>query len=488
MSLSAAFGAALSGMNVASRGAQVVSSNIANADTEGYGRRTLQTTTAVGIGSGLGVRITGVQREVDMALIADRRISQADTAYTQTRADALESVEEALGTPDNGGSIAGRIAALEHALGDASGMPRDEAALGNVANAAEALAKAINLAGDEIQAMRQQADSDIAREIETLNDALAQVQDVNSKISNHHNRGNDVNAMMDQRQVLIDRIAEIVPLREIQRDNGAVALYTTNGTLLIDGPAAEFGFTKSGTITASQTYEGGNLSGLTMNGNNISFSGSYISMAGGRLEALFEQRDEIGPEAQNDLDALARNIIERFQSAETDPDGSGAGIFTDQGNSLAAWDPNNPDPGEPGLSNRIVVHGDIMNDVTLIRDGLGGNGSGETGDSTIINAYAAALSNRSDFAVAYGTFAGEAPTAHGLATQSVSSFATRANHAEQNASVAAAQMTALREAELANGVDTDAELQAMLRYEEAYIANAKVMQTLETMMQTLMEL
>ena len=59
---------------------------------------------------------------------------------------------------------------------------------------------------------------------------------------------------------------------------------------------------------------------------------------------------------------------------------------------------------------------------------------------------------------------------------------------DQEQSFATARWDTLRQAELADGVDTDQELQTLMRVEQAYAANAKVIQTIDGLMQRLMEL
>ena len=48
--------------------------------------------------------------------------------------------------------------------------------------------------------------------------------------------------------------------------------------------------------------------------------------------------------------------------------------------------------------------------------------------------------------------------------------------------------TKISSEEICNGVDSDYEMQMLLQIEQAYAANAKVVQTVESMIQTLMEL
>lgn len=59
---------------------------------------------------------------------------------------------------------------------------------------------------------------------------------------------------------------------------------------------------------------------------------------------------------------------------------------------------------------------------------------------------------------------------------------------ESELSFANARWSSLREAEAADGVDTDFEMQTLLRAEQAYAANARVIQAVDMMMQRIMEL
>lgn len=59
MSISSSLNSALSGLNAASRAAGTVSANIANAMTEGYGRRELDLSARTLGGRGAGVAVTG---------------------------------------------------------------------------------------------------------------------------------------------------------------------------------------------------------------------------------------------------------------------------------------------------------------------------------------------------------------------------------------------------------------------------------------------
>ena len=63
MTISGTVASALSGLTVAARAAELVSSNVANARTEGYARRSLEVAPRAVGASGQGVQVVAVLRE-----------------------------------------------------------------------------------------------------------------------------------------------------------------------------------------------------------------------------------------------------------------------------------------------------------------------------------------------------------------------------------------------------------------------------------------
>jgi len=89
---------------------------------------------------------------------------------------------------------------------------------------------------------------------------------------------------------------------------------------------------------------------------------------------------------------------------------------------------------------------------------------------------------------ASGTFIGAARSASGLAADIASQVSGKRLAAEANGAHAAARQSALGDLELAGGVDTDAEMQNLLLVEQAFSANARVIQTLDDLIQQLIGL
>ena len=100
MTIGNTLASALSGLTAASKRAELVSSNIANATTPGYGRRQLQVTARTVGSSGQGVTIVGVDRTANPALIGDRRLAQSAQGEADARSAFYPRIETQMGTPD----------------------------------------------------------------------------------------------------------------------------------------------------------------------------------------------------------------------------------------------------------------------------------------------------------------------------------------------------------------------------------------------------
>ena len=485
MSVTSALAGALSGLSATSRQAEILSSNVANATTPGYARRQVSLGSAVLAGHGQGVQVLGVTRDVDRYLLGERRIAQAANGDREVRAEFLNRVEQALGTPDSEGSLAARLAAFDQALVATAGRPESQAQLNSIASAAKSLVAGLASATDDIQAARATADRQIGEEVGNLNSTLAQLKELNVELRSFTGAGRDVSALLDKRQQLVDQISAIVPVREVSRDFNQIALYTTGGAPLLDGSASVIGFSATHTITPEMTQASGGLSGITINGKAYDTAGPASPILGGTLGALFAVRDDLAVTAQGKLDAVARDLVERFSSATVDPTlAPGApGLFTDAG---ATFDPLN----EVGLAGRISLNAaaDPARGGALfrLRDGLGATTEGAPGNGALLAALHDALTGARP--LTSGGFAAGTRSFATLTSDLMSDASALRLSAQSEKSFASAKLTALIDLDAQNGIDTDQEMQELLVIEKNYAANAKVIQAVADMIDTLIRL
>lgn len=290
---------------------------------------------------------------------------------------------------------------------------------------------------------------------------------------------------MDQRQAMIDSISEMVPIREVPRDNGQIALITSGGAILVDGKAAELSFSPVGVVTPDMTVASGALSKLSINGEIIDTTRGHHAMIGGRIDALFRVRDTHAVEVQSAIDGVARDMMERFEDPSVDPTRAvgTTGLFTDRGAVLNTAD-------EVGLAGRISLNSAVDpsagGDIWRLRAGLGATEPGSVGDATLLTRMVDALN--AERIPPSGDFMTATRSASGLTADLLSRAGANRQGAEFELSFAASKQQSLRAAELQNGVDSDHEMQQLLLVEQAYAANARVIQAVDDMLDQLLRL
>ena len=477
MSISAALTNAISGLKVNSRMAEVASGNIANALTEGYAQRSLETSSGFG-----GVQIDGISRRVDAGVLSERRLAEATLGAHQRSAQMLDRLETIVGKPGDADSIAGKLAAFETSLISAGGDPSSQTRLDNISRSLVSLVGEIRNDSADIQKMRATADTAISNDVNALNRGLKLIEKLNADYTRTKTAGQDPSSILDARQQAIDSLSGIVSLRVVPRENGQIALITTKGMTLLDGKAQEFSFEPSPIITPYMTLASGGVAGIQKNGQPVDSSNGFGRLQGGSLEAAFALRDDTLVAAQNGLDDIALDLGQRLQGASADPTLAAGDLGAISDGNIQILDAN-----KEGLASRISVNPNLDigagGNSTLWRDGLGAVGAGPQDNASQLNRWSDTLSS-------LNSISGQ-PTAQTLVSR-ISENAAKVGQsrlqAEQDLGFAAARWDSLHNAELASGVDSDAELQNVLRIEQAYAANAKVVQALTAMIQRLMEI
>ncbi|WP_281859048.1 flagellar hook-associated protein FlgK [Litoreibacter halocynthiae] len=482
MSISASLSNAVSGLTAVSRAAELVSANVANAMTESYGRRELSLGAATVGGQGAGVRISGVDRVVNQTAIADLRLAQAELGYQDARASFFASVEQTIGTPDIASSLSAFMDRFDQSLIAAAANPSSGSRLSAVVDSALGLVGKINDISAQLVGKREAADRSIGSQVGLLNSALTVVDRLNREIRQQVNSGGDPSGLMDQRQAVVDGISSIVPVQAVSRDYGQIALVTPNGTTLVDYQAAQFEFTLTGVITPDMSLASGALSGLQIVGAS-SVNGSAIeAISGGALAGAFALRDQDIPTVQTNLDALSSNLMDRAIAADTTLLPGQAGLFTDAGGALDPLD-------EAGLASRLLVNAAVQTATGgaswRMRDGINAITQGPASDNRLLSAYEQIFSAAQQPVSGVFSIAGSSSALMG---DFLSQVSQNRHGAEQRKSFEATRVQAFRDVEQAGGVDTDQEMQKLLLIERNYAANAKVIQAVDEMLQSLLRI
>ncbi|MGL3107422.1 flagellar hook-associated protein FlgK [Bradyrhizobium sp. BR 1432] len=319
MSLDIARSIAFSGLSSTSVQISVTSSNISNADTTGYTRKTANQSSSVTNGVGTGVTVTGITSTVDKLLLksliaATSELGSADTANTYLT--SLQKLYGSTSSTDNsstGTSLANSIASLESALSSLASTPSSASLQSNVVSALDDVASQLRETSSGIQKLRADADQDIASAIDDVNADLEQIADLNAQIKQTAAAGQSTADLEDQRNTALQYLASKMNISYFTASNGDLQIYTNSGQALVDSSAHTISYTAAANVTASTTYTAGSssngFSAITVNGVDIT---SQIS--GGGIGALITLRDTTLPAAQSQLDQLAQQLASAMNS------------------------------------------------------------------------------------------------------------------------------------------------------------------------------
>lgn len=313
MSLDIARSIAFSGLSSTSVQISVTSSNISNADTTGYTRKTANQSSSVTNGVGTGVAVTGITSTVDKLLLkslvsADSDLGSADT--TNTYLTSLEKLYGSTGSTDSsstGTSLANSIASLESALSSLASTPSSASLQSNVVSALDAVTSQLRETSSGIQKLRSNADQDISSSIDDVNTDLQNIADLNAEIKQTAAAGQSTADLEDQRNTALQDVASKMNVSYYTASNGDLQVYTTTGQALVDSSAHKISYTAAANVSPSTAYTAGSsssgFSAITVNGVDIT---SQIS--GGDIGALVTLRDKTLPAAQSQLDQLATQL------------------------------------------------------------------------------------------------------------------------------------------------------------------------------------
>jgi flagellar hook-associated protein 1 FlgK len=479
MSLSSALSIAQSALLATSKQTSVVSRNVADASNPDYTRRI-----AVVTSTAPGSRSVEIQRTANDLLFRQNLSALSAWSGQSALYNGMDQLDLSVNGVDNASSPSTAIANLQKALQLYATTPSNQNLGTSVIDAAKQVVNSLNSGTKAIQDFRTQADSQIATAVDDLNSLLSQFQDANKAVISGTRSGTDVSDALDQRDAILKKISEYVPVSTFTRGDNDMVITTKDGSTLFETVP------RSVTFTPSAGYSAG-TPGNTIYIDNVPVSAGTgdNTTTDGKLAGLLKLRDGVASTMQSQLDEIARGLVTAF--AETAPSQpNAAGLFTWSGA------PAIPAAGTlvDGLAGTISVNAafdpSAGGNPALLRDG-GANGAayvvntGGASYSDLLISY----SNKLDQPMAFDSSAGI------TVSSGVSDYAANAigwfEGVRQQASTNAdsKQALAARTAEaLSNdtGVNVDQEMSLLLDLEHTYQASAHMMKTVSDMLDSLM--
>ncbi len=373
---------ALSGLKISQQQIEIISANVSNVGTEGYTRKILPQSTKVVEGKTIGVLPGVIVRNVDIRLERDLWTQISSVNYYDVQSNYLGRVDQFHGDPSSNISVAGEVSKLQDSFAALANAPADQFLLSSVVDQAQDTATKINDLSQYYTTLRNDAQSEAEVVIQSINDLLSQIAEMNSQIRFAKAAGRTVAGTEDSRDQSIKELSELMDISVFSRGDGMLVVQTVNGVELASDTAAQLSF-KPTALSPLSAYPD-SAAGIFV-GDPAEILGAVdITQAnlGGRLGGLMELRDDIFPKQMAQLDELAHKLALRF-------DAQGLRLFTDASGTVpldtppdTSTDPNTAVP-YVGFSSILQVNSSIISDHSLLQSGTYG-GVIQTGANDVI--------------------------------------------------------------------------------------------------------
>jgi flagellar hook-associated protein 1 FlgK len=311
MSLSQALGTAVAGLRTTQAGLALISGNVANAETPGYVKRSLNQTTISTGATGSSVRVEGVTRQLDQYIQRQLRTETSGGAYADLRSQFYSRLQQVYGDPGSATALETIYSNFTDALQSLSVSPDDFSARTAVINSAQVLAQHLNNLTADIQGLRSDAEQGLADAVRTANTAMTRIAEINQQIAGTNSIDGATATLIDQRDQYISQLSELMDIRVTTDDANRVMVYTGAGTQLVGTQPAHLDFDAFGTVTAASFWNAdptkrgvGTLTLSTATGGTTDLI-TNKAIRSGQIAAYLEMRDQVLVQAQSQLDQLA---------------------------------------------------------------------------------------------------------------------------------------------------------------------------------------
>jgi flagellar hook-associated protein 1 FlgK len=323
MSLALALQTAVSGLQTNQRAIQIVADNVANANTDGFSRKTASFENINLLGTGVGVQIGEITRVVDEFLLRQIRDTQTTTNTFEIRDKFLQEIQALFGPPDTDNAISTKAVDLKNAFEALALTPENQAHQFEAAGEARELALRINGLAQDVQRLRAEADAEITRLVDLVDEAIGNISDLNVKIARAEIVNQESGALRDARDRELEALAELIDIQTFENSDGRVDIFTKGGRSLLSGAiATTVDHQAAGSLNATiqyldpddANYPGG-ITGIFVNGSVAASDDITDQITGGQLKGLIDLRDELLPNLQSELDQLTSVLVSEINSA-----------------------------------------------------------------------------------------------------------------------------------------------------------------------------
>ncbi|MDI6602210.1 MAG: flagellar hook-associated protein FlgK [Thermoanaerobacteraceae bacterium] len=460
------FEIAKSGLFAAQKALDVISNNVANANTPGYTRQRVELSakappTMLGMNDmygqgkiGAGVDVTGINQIRDVFLDVQYRIENSVYGEWDAKAQVLNSLEAIFNEPSDSG-IATVIGQFFDAWEELSKNPESLSTRALVRERGVAVVQTIRTTYTKLVDKREEINQNIVTRIGEINSYAKRIAELNNQIYKFELNGDKANDLRDERNLLLDKLSNLVNINSYEDSKGRMRV-DIGGQALVDHTSYYEIEAKADPLDMNMVHP------------VWKDTGTAVNIKSGMLKGMLDARDGSGdPEYKgvkyyiDEWNKFAKEFIDEVNAIHT----AGYGLGTAGTDHLFFEGTGAVD---------MDISDDIKNNLNNI---AAASASGLPGDNSKALEMIALRSNTSIFSEgSFEDFTRSLVSNLGVDTQQAERMTT-------NQSVLTQQIDNNRQS--ISGVSLDEEMTNMVKFQHSYNAAARMITAIDEMIDTI---
>ena len=288
----------------------VTGHNIANASTEGYSRQRAELETSLPYAEpgfphlptpgqlGSGVEVAAIKRLRDTFVDLQIRRESETLGNWSSLQDALSQIEGVFAEPSEN-SLNDLMGQFWDAWQEVSKSPESLAVRANLKESGQTLSSFISRIYSELEILRTGINDEVRAAVGDINNLATQIRDLNIQVVKIEAVNDNANDLRDKRDLLVDKLANLVNITVIERENGAYVINIKEKALVENDYLNP--------LLLDSNADNDYLDDVRWTDDN-----KPVNVLSGELAGLLEARDDILPSFMSKMDDLAIGLIEKI--------------------------------------------------------------------------------------------------------------------------------------------------------------------------------
>ena len=223
---------------------QVIGNNIANVNTAGYSRQTVQTQSAGyqqlgGMYFGKGVELSNVTRSHSAYLTREAQVASSVAAADSERYTRMSQLESLFPIGEEG--LGAAVNSMLNAWNDVASSPSDLSARVVAISRADDLAARMRDTAAQLDTMVNSGRLQAKTSVDNINRLASDIAKLNQAVIENQGSQGQPNDLLDQRDAALAELSQYVQISTVSADDGSVSVFVGGSQPLVLGADARTG-------------------------------------------------------------------------------------------------------------------------------------------------------------------------------------------------------------------------------------------------------